>query len=200
MRSHPGAPHMPAFLISLREGLEAALIVGILLGALRRLDEHHLARYVWLGVLAAAIVSLVVAVGLSAAGIEFEGRGEAIFEGVTFILAASLLTGMMFWMRRHGGELRTTLEAGARRAAESAANGKVARGFRGRRLAVVCRRLHRSRTRGHRAGSVARRHYFRSLGSESRLRRASRCCRRRTPRRAAVCWGCKAQPGLFLPA
>ena len=111
---------MPAYFISLREGLEAALIVGILLGTLRRLDQRSLGRYVWLGVIAASGVSLVVAVGLSAAGIEFEGRGEQLFEGVMFISAAGLLTGMIFWMQRRSGQLRTALEAGTRRAVASA--------------------------------------------------------------------------------
>lgn len=111
---------MPAYFISLREGLEAALIVGILLGTLRRLDQRSLTRYVWFGVIAAAGVSLVVAVGLSAAGIEFEGRGEQLFEGMMFIAAAGLLTGMIFWMQRRSGQLRTALEAGARRAVTSA--------------------------------------------------------------------------------
>lgn len=111
---------MPSYFISLREGLEAALIVGILLGTLRRVDERSLARYVWLGVIAAASVSLVVAVGLSAAGIEFEGTGEQLFEGAMFIAAAGLLTGMIFWMQRRSGQLRAALETGARRAVVSA--------------------------------------------------------------------------------
>jgi high-affinity iron transporter len=115
---------MPAFFISLREGLEAALIVGILLGTLRRLNQRSLSRYVWYGVVAASLVSAAVAAGLTAAGIEFEGRREQLFEGVMLILAAALLTGMIFWMQRRGGQVQAALAAEAGRAVESAGAGK----------------------------------------------------------------------------
>jgi high-affinity iron transporter len=114
---------MTAFFISLREGLEAALIVGILLGTLRRLDQRQFARYVWLGVAIAVGVSIAVAAGLSAAGVKFEGQAEELYEGVILILAAMLLTGMIFWMQRQGSQLHATLEATTRRAVES--NGAV---------------------------------------------------------------------------
>lgn len=96
---------MAAFILSLREGLEAALIVGILLGALRRVGRDELSRFIWAGVAVAAVVSAAVAVGLVAAGIELEGRTEQIFEGVMLLLAASFLTGMIFWMQRQGATL-----------------------------------------------------------------------------------------------
>ncbi len=108
---------MAAFVLSLREGLEAALIVGILLGALRRFGRGELSRFIWAGVAMAAIVSAVVAAGLVAAGIELEGRSEEIFEGVTLILAASFLTGMIFWMQRQGAAWRAALAANVRAAA-----------------------------------------------------------------------------------
>ena len=110
---------MPAFFISLREGLEAALIIGILLSTLRRLNQRHYARYVWLGVAIAVILSLAVAAGLSAAGLKFEGRAEELFEGVVLILAAALLTGMIFWMQRQGSGIHNSLEASTRRAVQS---------------------------------------------------------------------------------
>lgn len=114
---------MPAFFISLREGLEAALIAGILFGTLRRLGQQHLARYVWLGIISAAALSAVVALALTAAGLSFEGRSEEIFEGIMLISAAALLTGMIFWMQRKGSEVRAALEAETRRAAGTEAKG-----------------------------------------------------------------------------
>ena len=108
---------MAAFFLSLREGLEVALIVSILLGALRRLDRGQLRRFVWLGVAVALAVSAVVAIGLVVAGIELEGQAEMLFEGVTLLLAAALLTGMIFWMQRQGGQFRAALDAGVRKAA-----------------------------------------------------------------------------------
>ena len=114
---------MTAFLLSLREGLEAALIVSILLGTLRRLGRTELRRFVWLGVASAIVVSVAAAAGLVAAGIELEGKAEQLFEGVLLLLAAAFLTGMIFWMRRQGAQLRVELEADVRQAAARAAGG-----------------------------------------------------------------------------
>ena len=91
---------MAALLLSFREGLEAALIIGILLGALRRCGRSELGRFIWYGVAATVVISAAAAGGLVAAGIELEGRAEQIFEGVMLVLAAAFLTGMMFWMQR----------------------------------------------------------------------------------------------------
>ena len=115
---------MTALVISLREGLEAALIVGILLGALKQLSLARLGRYIWAGVISAVVVSVIAAAGLVAAGIELEGSAEQVFEGITLIAAAVFLTGMIFWMKRQGKGFRTTLEANVRNAAQqtSAAN------------------------------------------------------------------------------
>src|SRR5574340_1484963 len=98
-----------AFLLALREGLEAALIVGIVLGALRKLDEMRHVRYVWLGVGAAGLVSAVAGVALSAVGAEFEGRAEQVYEGVTLLLAALILTWMIAWMMTSGRHIQFRL-------------------------------------------------------------------------------------------
>lgn len=107
---------MPAFLLSLREGLEAALIVGIVLGALTRLGRRDQMLFVWLGVGAAIGASLLVAVGLKMLGAEFEGAAAQIFEGVTMLLAAGVLTWMIFWMQREGGQIQQKLTADVRTA------------------------------------------------------------------------------------
>jgi high-affinity iron transporter len=109
---------MAAFLLSLREGLEAALIIGILLGALRRFGCDELSRSIWYGVAAAVAVSAATAGGLVAAGIGLGGRAEAIFEGAMLILAAGFLTGMIFWMQRQGASWRAALAADVRTAAD----------------------------------------------------------------------------------
>jgi high-affinity iron transporter len=107
---------MTAFFLSLREGLEAALIIGILLGTLHRLGSTALRRYVWAGVVSAVVVSIAAAAGLIAAGIELEGKAEEIFEGILLLLAAILLTGMIFWLKRQGAHYRARLEANVRKA------------------------------------------------------------------------------------
>jgi high-affinity iron transporter len=107
---------MAAFLLSLREGLEGVLIVSILLVTLRRLGRGHLARYVWLGTGVAVVASLALAVGLRLAGAELTGQTEPIFEGVTMLLAAAMLTWMIFWMQREGSHVRAALSAGVAQA------------------------------------------------------------------------------------
>ena len=120
---------MTALVISLREGLEAALIVGILLGALKQLGRPELGRYIWTGVISAVVVSILAAAGLVAAGITFEGRAEEIFEGVTLIAAAVFLTAMIFWMKRQGKGFRTALEANVRDAAQPTASATTSSGW-----------------------------------------------------------------------
>lgn len=111
---------MAAFLLSLREGLEGVLIVSILLVTLRRMGRAHLARYVWLGTGAAVAASLALAVGLRLVGAELSGRAEPIFEGITVLLAAAVLTWMIFWMQREGARVRSALSAGVAQAVNGA--------------------------------------------------------------------------------
>jgi len=107
---------LASFLITLREGLEAALIVGIVSGVLRKLGQTDKKRPVWLGVIAAVLVSVAVGWLLNLLGIAFEGRGEAVFEGFAMILAAGVLTWMIFWMQRQGRHMEAELEHDVRRA------------------------------------------------------------------------------------
>lgn len=97
-------------LITLREGLEAALIVGVVLGYLKKIDRLDRQRSVWIGVAAALAASAAVAAALQILGAEFEGRAEEIFEGTTMFLAVAVLTYMIFWMRYQGRHLRGALE------------------------------------------------------------------------------------------
>lgn len=102
---------LPSFLLSMREGLEAALIIGIVLGVLLKLRRSDLNQVVWLGAAAAALVSVLAALGLNLLGMEFEGTGEQIFEGVAMLLAASVLTWMIFWMHKSSRTLKSEIEA-----------------------------------------------------------------------------------------
>ncbi len=100
-----------ALLITLREGLEAVLIVGMVLGVLQRLLLFSRQRYVWIGVVVAIVVSIITGIGLNTLGIAFEGRGEQLFEGVAMILAAGVLTWMIFWMQGNGKNIQKELES-----------------------------------------------------------------------------------------
>ena len=99
-----------SFLLSLREGLEAALIIGIVLGVLFKLKRSDLNITVWQGVGLAILSSAVAAIALNLLGMEFEGQGEQIFEGTAMLLAAGVLTWMVFWMKEHGGNLKNEIE------------------------------------------------------------------------------------------
>jgi len=100
-----------ALLITLREGLEAALIISILLAYLRQLGRTDRASLVWWGTGLATLVSLAVGTVIFAAAAEFEGTAEELFEGLVSLFAVGVLTWMIFWMRRQGARLRSDLQA-----------------------------------------------------------------------------------------
>ncbi|HID61261.1 MAG TPA: high-affinity iron transporter [Anaerolineae bacterium] len=107
---------LAAALITFREGLEAALIVGIVLGYLKKTGHIDQQRSVWWGVVVAIAASLAAALGLQAIGARFEGRAEQVFEGVTMLLAAGVLTWMVFWMQAQGRRIKGQLEEEVRQA------------------------------------------------------------------------------------
>ena len=88
---------LPSLLLSLREGLEAALIIGIVISVLNRFNRDDLKSVVWQGTAAAVVLSLLIGLGLQALGMRFEGRAEEIFEGIATLFAAGVLTWMIFW-------------------------------------------------------------------------------------------------------
>lgn len=94
---------LPSFLLALREGFEAALIVGLLAGVLRQVRRRDCTPFLWLGVASGAAVSVMAAFCLRALGLRLAGDAEAIYEGSVGLAAATLLTGMILWMRRHAG-------------------------------------------------------------------------------------------------
>jgi high-affinity iron transporter len=110
---------LPSYLLSLREGLEAALIIGIVLGALRKIRRTDLSPGLWFGTLSAVAVSILVAFLLTSFGLSLEAEAEAIFEGFTMLVAAGILTWMIFWMSKQSRTLKSELEEGVNQAAVS---------------------------------------------------------------------------------
>ena len=110
---------LPTYLLSLREGLEAALIIGIVLGAVNKIRRNDLTPAVWFGTLSAVIVSILTAVILTSFGMSLEDEAEQIFEGITMLIAAGILTWMIFWMGKQARVLKSELEAGVNKAAAS---------------------------------------------------------------------------------
>ncbi|RUA18191.1 MAG: iron permease [Clostridia bacterium] len=102
---------LASFLLALREGLEAALVLGVILGALTKLNRTQFKPAVWLGAAIAVLTSLLAGVGLFRFGVSLQGDAEKIFEGSTMLLAAGVLTWMIFWMKRQSRGVRQGLEA-----------------------------------------------------------------------------------------
>jgi len=99
-----------AFLVALREGIEAALIISILLAYLRQVGASDRMHLVWWGTGLAAAISIVVGTVIFAVGAEFEGTSEAVFEGIVTLVAVGVLTWMIFWMRRQGARVKSELQ------------------------------------------------------------------------------------------
>jgi len=79
-------------------------------GVLLKLKRANLNGVVWRGVGLAALLSVLAAIALNMLGMEFEGKGEQIFEGVAMLLAAGVLSWMILWMKNHGGNLKNEIE------------------------------------------------------------------------------------------
>ena len=97
------------FLIGLREGLEAALIVAILVAYLVKLDQRSQLSRIWTGVGAALGLSVLVTVLLVLTGSALEPRAEQLFAGTMSLLAVGLITWMIFWMAVHARSLTSHL-------------------------------------------------------------------------------------------
>jgi high-affinity iron transporter len=96
---------LSAFLIALREGVEASLVVGIVLVYLARTGRTHLSRYVWGGVAVAVALSLAVAIALDRFNISEDG-----FEGLMYLVAAFFVVTMILWMNSIAKHLKKEIE------------------------------------------------------------------------------------------
>ena len=89
---------LSSFLITSRETLEAALVIGIVLAYLSKTDNQQYKKTVYYGIVFGIILSVLAAVSFTLFAGGFEGKNEAIFEGSTMLFAAILLTTMILWM------------------------------------------------------------------------------------------------------
>src|SRR5436190_5216048 len=116
-----------AFVLFLREGLEASLIVSILFAALRQLGQAQRFRAVWTGVIVAVLASLLWGIVLYVTIQEYVGSTlQTIFETITYLLAVVLLTTMTFWMQKHSRTMKREITARASSATSGFALGLLA--------------------------------------------------------------------------
>lgn len=101
---------LSTFIIALREGLEAALIVGILLAYQVKTNRPHLRPALWTGVGFAIVLSLGLGAFLSFTSHELAPHAEEAFAGTMAVVAVALVTWMVFWMKRTSRQMRYELE------------------------------------------------------------------------------------------
>lgn len=104
------------FLTGLREGVEAALIIAIICAYLARTGNRHAFRPVFAGAGLAIGLSVVLGVGLFVTVGAFEEPYEQLFEAATLLLAAAVVTWMLFWMRRQARSVKSELHSAVDRA------------------------------------------------------------------------------------
>lgn len=99
---------LEAMVVTLREGVEAALVVGIVLAYLRKSEKDHLRRYVYRGLWVAILVSLLGALVVQKLGLDPENE---VFEGTLMLVAAAFVGSLLIWMWRTGRTLKRRMES-----------------------------------------------------------------------------------------
>lgn len=94
----------------MRETLEASLVVGIVLTYLYRTENRKHVKFVWFGVGAGILASVLLALLFTTYDGLLTGSGEQIYEGTTMLIASGLLTWMILWMIRQGRQMRRQIE------------------------------------------------------------------------------------------
>ena len=102
---------LTTFVIGLREGLEAALIVGIIAAFLRQRGRNDLLRPVWAGVALAIVLCLAAGIGLQILNASLPQLQQEQLETIIGIAAIGMVSYMVFWMARHARELKHHLES-----------------------------------------------------------------------------------------
>ena len=113
---------LPTFVIGLREGLEAALIVGIIAAFLGQQGRRDALRLVWFGTAVAVAICVGVAIVLQVISSDLPQRQQEGLETVVGALAVCMVTYMIIFMRRHARGLKKDLEGAAASALASGSN------------------------------------------------------------------------------
>ena len=142
----------PSFLIGLREGLEAALIVAILVAYLVKTSNGHALRRLWIGVGAAIALSVGLGLALTFVSEELSEEAAEAFAGITSLLAVALITWMIFWMATNARHIKAHLHGEMDRALQTSTVAVAMVAF----LAVIRRAWRRRSSCGPASGRPAR--------------------------------------------
>ncbi len=104
---------LPTFVIGLREGLEASLIVGIVAAFLRQRGRPEAMRWMWIGVAAAVVLCALGGIGLHLAEEQLPQREQEQLETIVGLVAVGMITWMIVWVHHHAAGLRHELQARA---------------------------------------------------------------------------------------
>ena len=104
---------IPTFVITLREGVEASLIVGIIAAFLVKEGRQDAMRQMWIGVGIAIVLCTAVGVGLDLVGEQLPQKEQEGLETIIGIVAVAAVTYMIIWMRRHARSIKGALEGEA---------------------------------------------------------------------------------------
>lgn len=99
-----------SFLIILREGLEAAIIIGILLAYIYQIKKVSLSKYVYIGTGFGVLGSLLAAYLFQTFAGGFQGQSEEIFEGIAMLIAVIILTTMIIWVHRQSKNIKGEIQ------------------------------------------------------------------------------------------
>ncbi len=110
---------LPTFIIGLREGVEAALIVGIIAAFVKKEGDSSQLRHVWTGVGIAAAICIAFGLGLDLLNQELPQRQQEMLETVIGLAAVGIVTFMIFWMRKHARMIKSELHESASAALNS---------------------------------------------------------------------------------
>src|SRR5690242_1931959 len=116
---------LPTFVIGLREGLEAALIVGIVAAFLKRNGRARDLWKMWLGVAIGVSLCSVVAIALRVAERRLPQKQQEGLETIIGLIAVAFVTWMIVWMRNHAHEIKGDLESQAASALQSGSAGAL---------------------------------------------------------------------------
>jgi high-affinity iron transporter len=102
---------IPTFIITLREGVEATLVAGIVLAILAKSNRRHLFRWVFLGAIAGVLISSILGFAAQSLIGGFSGQVYYLAKGVFSVAAIGMLSWMLFWMTQQARTLKRDIEA-----------------------------------------------------------------------------------------